>query len=87
MISDQVDGNQLVASVDHDGFSCPHANSQRQVAIEGEPLLVADGGQKEIQKDHVARKPDGKLAKKTPIDPRESILRPFLFGTRFASQN
>ena len=38
-------------------------------------MLVTDGGQKEIQKDRIAGKPNGKLAQKTAIDPRESVSR------------
>jgi hypothetical protein len=38
-------------------------------------VLVAHGGQKQIQEDRIARKPDCKLAQETPIDPRKSLPR------------
>ncbi len=74
-VGQQVGGHQLVARRDHDRFAHPQAQRDRGVAVKRQAVLVAHGGQKEIQHDRLVGQPRGMLPQKTAINPRPALPR------------
>jgi hypothetical protein len=75
LISNQVLNQQFLARFDDCLFADPQMASKGLIAIERQTVLVADGGEKEIQEDGVARQPLGVLPQEAAVHPREACPR------------
>ena len=74
-VGQQVGGHQFVAHRDHDRFAHPQAQRDRGVAVKRQAVLVAHGGQKEIQHDRLVGQSRGVLPQKAAINPRPALPR------------
>ena len=67
--------HQLVARRDHVLFPHPQTHRDRGVAVKRQALLIAHGGQEEVQKDGVARQSRGEVAQEATVDPGKTLRR------------
>ena len=74
-VGHQVFRRQFVARGDHRLLAHPQADRRGRVAVKRQPLLIADGGQEQVQRDRLVRQPRGVLTQKTTINPRPPLTR------------
>ena len=74
-VGHKVRRHQLVAGTDHDRFGHPQAQGDRGLAVKRQAVLVAHGGQKEIQHDRLVGQTRRVLPQKTTVNPRPTVRR------------